>query len=170
MITVPEPALAPVMPPVIAPTVQVNVLGTLAVSAMFGPVPLQVVAVFGVVTTGVGSTVTVMLYGVPGQDPVTDVGVTIYSTVPLAALPGLVSTCAMVLPDPALAPVMPPVMAPTVHVNVLGTEAVREIFGLVPLQVVAVPAVVTTGVGYTVTVILYGAPTQEPVTEVGVTI
>lgn len=61
MMTVPEPALAPVIPPVIAPTVHVNVLGTLAVREMFGPVPLQVEAVAGVVTAGVGRTVTVML-------------------------------------------------------------------------------------------------------------
>lgn len=61
MITDPEPALAPVMPPVIAPTVQVKVLGAEAVSAIFGPVPLQIAAVLAVVTTGVGNTVTVMV-------------------------------------------------------------------------------------------------------------
>ncbi len=53
----------------------------------------------------------------------------------------------MVLPDPALAPVIPPVMVPTLQVNVLGVVAVSEIFGAVPLQVEAEFAVVITGVG-----------------------
>ena len=61
MIVPPDPALAPVMPPVIVPIVHANVLGALAVSAMFGPVPLHVAAVFAVVTAGVGFTVTVMV-------------------------------------------------------------------------------------------------------------
>jgi hypothetical protein len=58
---VPEPPVAPVIPPVIVPTVQVKLLSTLAVSAILGEVPLQVAAVFGVVTTGAGLTVTVMV-------------------------------------------------------------------------------------------------------------
>jgi hypothetical protein len=58
---VPEPPVAPVIPPVIVPTVQVKLLGTLAVRAIFGEVPLQVPAVLGEVTTGVGLTVTVMV-------------------------------------------------------------------------------------------------------------
>ncbi len=87
----PDPALAPVMLPVIAPTVQVKVLGAEAVNAMFVAVPLQIVAVLAVVTTGLGLTVTVIVYGVPGQAGVAvDVGVTIYSTVPAVALLGLV--------------------------------------------------------------------------------
>ncbi len=53
----------------------------------------------------------------------------------------------MVLPDPALAPVMPPVMVPTVHVKVDGALAVSAMFGLVPLHIVEVFAVVTAGVG-----------------------
>ena len=56
----PEPALAPVMPPVIVPIVQLNVLATLAVKLILGPVPLQVVAVVAVVTAGLGLTVTVI--------------------------------------------------------------------------------------------------------------
>ena len=55
----PDPLLAPVMPPVMVPIVQVNVLGMLAVRAIFGPTPLQVVAVFAVVTVGKGLTVIV---------------------------------------------------------------------------------------------------------------
>ena len=70
-----------------------------------------------------------------------------YSTVPAVLLLGLVSVWLIVDPDPALAPVIPPVMLPIVHVNVLGTLAVKPMFGPVPLHVEAVAAVVTTGVG-----------------------
>ena len=79
---VPDPALAPVIPPVIVPIVQLKVLATVAVRLMFGLVLLQVVAVAGLVTDGLGKTVTVMVNGVPAHDPTTDVGVTIYSTKP----------------------------------------------------------------------------------------
>lgn len=57
----PEPALAPVMLPLMVPTVQVNVLGTEAVNAMLVATPLQADAVFGVETAGLGVTVTVMV-------------------------------------------------------------------------------------------------------------
>ncbi len=60
----------------------------------------------------------------------------------------------MVAPLPAVAPVMPPVTVPTVHVNVLAALAVSAILVAVPLQIVAVLAVVTTGLGFTVTVIV----------------
>ena len=53
-------ALAPVIPPVIVPRVQVKVLAALAVSTMFGPVPLQMLAVAAFVTAGFGLTVTVI--------------------------------------------------------------------------------------------------------------
>ena len=59
----------------------------------------------------------------------------------------------MIDPELAVAPVIPPVIAPTVQLNVLGKEAVKLILGPDPLQVVATSAVVTTGVGLTVTVI-----------------
>jgi hypothetical protein len=72
------------------PIVEVNVLATLAVKAILGPVPLQVVAVDAVVTVGDGFTVTVIVYGAPVQLPVVDVGVTTYSTVPAVVLLGLV--------------------------------------------------------------------------------
>jgi hypothetical protein len=48
---------------------------------------------------------------------------------------------------------MPPVMVPIVHVNVDGALAVSAMFGLVALQIEAVAAVVTAGVGFTVTTI-----------------
>jgi hypothetical protein len=65
---------------------------------------------------------------------------------------GLVNVCAIVLPEPALPPVMLPVIGPTVHVNVLGVLDARLMFVAVPLQIVAVAGVVIDGVGFTVTV------------------
>jgi hypothetical protein len=156
------------MAPVIVPIVQAKVLGVVAVSEILGLVPLQVDAVFGVVTAGVGLTVTVIVYGEPTQLPVTDVGVITYSTVPAVVELGFVRVWLMVPPDPALAPVMPPVMVPMVQANVLGALDVRVILGPAPLQAEAVARLVTAGVGLTVTVIVCTGPTQLPVTEVGV--
>ena len=42
------------------------------------------------VTTGVGLTFTVMVKGLPAQEPPVEVGVTTYSTLPVAALLGFV--------------------------------------------------------------------------------
>lgn len=78
MMVLPDPALAPVMPPVTVPTVQVKLLATVAVSAIFGPVPLHVETEDAVVTAGLGFTVTVMEYTGPAHEPVTDLGVTMY--------------------------------------------------------------------------------------------
>jgi hypothetical protein len=47
-----------------------------------------------------------------------------------------------------------PVIVPTVHVNVLAALAVNAMFVAVALHIVAVLAVVTTGLGLTVTVIV----------------
>jgi hypothetical protein len=88
----PEPAVAPVMLPVIVPIVQAKLLGALDVKVIFGPVPLQVLAVGELVTIGVGLTVTVIVKGAPAQEPVVEVGVTRYITDPDDALLGLVST------------------------------------------------------------------------------
>ena len=151
-IVAPLPALAPVIPPVIVPTVQVNVLGALAVNAMFVAVLLQIAAVFAVVTAGVGLTVTVIGYGDPVHDPAIEVGTTIYWSVPAVALLGFVNVCAIKLPEPPLPPVMLPVIGPTVQVNVLGVLDARLMFVAVPLQIVAVGGVVIAGVGFTVTV------------------
>ena len=74
------------------------------------------VAVGEVVTVGVGLTVTVIVVGLPTHEPVVEVGVTTYCTVPEALLLGLVSTWLIVEPEPALAPVMPPVIVPRVQV------------------------------------------------------
>jgi hypothetical protein len=151
----PEPVAAPVMPPVIVPNVQVKVLGAVAVRVMLVDVALQIALVLAVVTTGVGFTVTVIVYGDPGQPGVAvDVGVTIYCTVPAVALLGLVRVCAIVLPAPIDAPLILPVIVPSVQVNVLGAVAVNARFVAVPLQIAAVLAVVTAGVGLTVTVMV----------------
>jgi hypothetical protein len=160
------------MPPVIVPIVQLKVLVVVDVSAIFVDAPLQIVALLAVVTTGFGFTVTVIVYGDPGQPGVAvDVGVTRYCTVPEVELLGLVSVCPIVAPDDPEAPVILPVIAPTVHVNVLGAVAVNAMLVAVPLQIAAVLAVVTAGVGLTVTVIVYGAAAgQLPPVDVGVTI
>jgi hypothetical protein len=150
----PLPAVAPVMLPVIVPTVHANVAGVLEVRAIFGLVALQIVSVPALVTTGLGFTVTVMVNGEPPQDPVPEVGVTIYSTEPADALPGLVNTWLIVFPEPALAPVMPPLMAPMVHVNELAALEVSAMLGLVALQIDTADGLVTAGVGFTVTVIV----------------
>lgn len=73
-------------------------------------------------------------------------------------------------PDPALAPVIPPVIVPTVQLNVLGVDEVRLMLVVAPLQIVAVATVVTDGLGLTVTVIVKAVPVHDPVTEVGVII
>jgi hypothetical protein len=57
-------------------------------------------------------------------------------------------------PEPALAPVIPPVIVPTVQEKELGVEALKEIFGLVPLHTSIEFVVVTDGFGFTVTVIV----------------
>ena len=75
----------------------------------------------------------------------------------------------MITPDPALDPVIPPVIVPIVQLKSLGVDAVKLIFGLSPLQILDVAALVTVGDGRTVTVIAKGDPTQDPVAEVGVT-
>ena len=57
-------------------------------------------------------------------------------------------------PDPADAPVMPPLIAPIVHEKLLAADDVKLIFGEFPLQIAAVEGDVTAGVGSTVTVIV----------------
>jgi hypothetical protein len=59
----------------------------------------------------------------------------------------------MVLPDPAVAPVIPPEIVPIVQAKLLGAVAASEMFGLAPLQIAAVEGFVTDGVGLTVMVI-----------------
>ena len=51
---VPDPGLAPEIPPEIAPIVHEKLLVTLDVKAIFGPLPLHVLAVAELVTIGEG--------------------------------------------------------------------------------------------------------------------
>ncbi len=60
----------------------------------------------------------------------------------------------IVFPEPLLAPVILPVIVPIVHVKVLAALAVKAIFVADPLQIDFVLSVVTTGIGFTVTVIV----------------
>jgi hypothetical protein len=66
----------------------------------------------------------------------------------------LVSVWLIRLPDPAVAPVIPPETVPIVQVKVLAADAVRFMLGLVVLQMASVAGLVTAGVGFTVTVIV----------------
>jgi hypothetical protein len=50
--------------------------------------------------------------------------------------------------------VIPPEIVPSVHVKLLGADAVSEIFGLAPLQIASVDGLVTAGVGFTETVMI----------------
>jgi hypothetical protein len=151
----PDPGVAPVIPPVTVPIVHANILGAVAVKPILVAVPLQIAAVLLEFTAGIGFTVTVIVYGVPGHAGVAvDVGVTIYCTVPEVALLGLVKVWEIVFPVPILAPVILPVTAPTVQLKVLAVLDVKPILVAVPLQIAAVFNVVTTGTGFTVTVIV----------------
>jgi hypothetical protein len=60
----------------------------------------------------------------------------------------------IVLPLPAVAPVMPPLMVPIVQANVAGALEVNAMFGLVALHIDNVAALVTAGFGLTVTVMV----------------
>ena len=92
MIVAPDPALAPVILPVIVPMVHAKLLAEVAVRVIFGLIPLQVIAVAPLVTSGSGLTVTVIVKGEPAHVPAVELGVTIYSTIPAVALLGLVNT------------------------------------------------------------------------------
>jgi hypothetical protein len=89
---------------------------------------------------------------------------------PFVVLLGLVNTSFIVGPEPAEAPVIPPVLVPNVHAKLLAVLAVRLTPGLVPLQVLAVVELVTDGVGFTVTVISVADPVHELETDVGITL
>ena len=121
------------------------------------------------VTLGIGSTVTVMVKTGLTHPPSAEVATTLYSTVPEVALLGLVSVWLMLAPEPAVAPVIPPVMVPMVQVNEAVVLAVRVMPVDEPEQILKVGALVTTGPGLTVTVIVTGLPKQVPEVERGVT-
>ena len=75
----------------------------------------------------------------------------------------------MVEPEPALAPVIPPVIVPIVQLNELAALDVKPRFVLEPLQILLVVAFVTAGIGLTVTVIVNVGPVHPPVVDIGVT-
>ena len=168
-IVAPELALAPVMEPVLVPRVQAYELATEDDNVILGLPPLHTDAVVVFEMAGVGFTVTVIVVGDPTQLPVVEVGVTTYSIEPATALLGLDNVCEIVAPELALAPVMEPVFVPSVQAYELAAEDDKEMFGFPTLHTDAVVAVVTDGIGFTVTVIVVGEPTQLPVVEVGVT-
>jgi hypothetical protein len=115
-------------------------------------VPLQIVCDAGVaITDGAGLTVITTLIGKPTQP--FKVGVTVYVTLPTLVLE-LVKTCAMLDPLPALAPLA--LFCDTVQLKVapIGLE-INEIPVVTPLQIVCdVGVAVTTGIGFTVIVIV----------------
>jgi hypothetical protein len=152
------PAETPVTTPVPAITVATEGVALLHVPPAVALLKVVVVpehrVVVPVIRTGFGFTVTVIVNGAPTQPPPVEVGVTIYSTDPAVASLGLVSIWLMVDPDPALAPVIPSTITPIDHVKLLVAEAVRPIFGPVPLHVVDVAKLVTEGIGFTVMVAL----------------
>jgi len=169
----PFPVVAPLFPPVTFPIVHVNFYCAVAANGILVALLLRSSAVDGTpVILGVGLTVTTTLYGdADGQLPVVLVAVIRYSTVLALALLGLVSVCAIVLPDPAVAPVILPVTVPIVHVKPDGAVAAKAILVDVLLQIAAVDGTpLTCGVGLTVTVTVYGdADGQLPVVLVAVT-
>ena len=70
--------MAPFTVPIPGAVVQVKLLGALEIKFILGLVPLQILNVFGFVTTGTGSTVTVIVLTVPAHKPVVEVGITLY--------------------------------------------------------------------------------------------
>jgi hypothetical protein len=82
----PEPELAPVILPVIVPNVQEKLLATDDVNGILVVSPLQTDTFRLFVTDAAGITVMVTGKAGPGQDPLIEVGVTRYSTVPISVL------------------------------------------------------------------------------------
>lgn len=149
----PVPALAPAIPPVFVPILQLNEVAEEAVNVIFVLAPLQIDIAGVFVINGEGFTVTVIGKTAPTQELALEVGVTKYSTVPAEAEPGLASVWLIVVPEPALAPVIPPFMFPVVQVKALGVEALKLIFAPDPLHIFATAELVMTGEGFTVTLI-----------------
>ena len=53
----------------IVPTIQAKLLGVLTAKDIFGPFPLQILAVVGLVTTGFGFTVTCLFADIVPHEP-----------------------------------------------------------------------------------------------------
>jgi hypothetical protein len=156
----PEPADAPVMVPVMVPIVQLYKEGVLDVKTRLVFAPEQILNKPLFIITGMGFTVTTIENGIPEHEPEVDTGVTMYSTVPGVAFPGLVNTWLILFPLPAEAPVIPPVLAPVIHEYEEGIFEVRLIPVEVPLQICIIAWQVITGLGFTVMSIIAETPLQ----------
>ena len=85
-------------------------------------------------------------------------------------IPGLSKVCVIAVPPDDDAPVIPPVMVPTVQLKLAPlTLLFKAIFVAEPLQIVVGLAVITFGVGFTVTVTVKLLPGQG-MDVVGVTV
>lgn len=86
------------------------------------------------------------------------------------ALPVVVSVCAMLVPEPAEAPLTPACV--TVHENVVpATLLLNAIELALPEQMLCELGVaVADGTGFTVTEMVCAVPGQLPILEVGVTV
>ena len=73
---------------------------------------------------------------------------------PAVVLLGLLRVWMMVFPEPKIGEVIPPVTFPIVQAKLLGTLPVKLIVVGSPLQTFAISEFVTTGKGFTVTVIV----------------
>jgi hypothetical protein len=128
--------------------------------AMLVEAPLQIVCDTGVATTlGNGFTVTITLNGVPVH-PAED-GVIRYVAVPDVE-PVVVKVCAMLLPNPAVAPLTPVWEIVQLYVGLATPLLVLNAIAVVaPLQIVCEDGVATTsGRGFTVMITVIGAPGQ----------
>jgi len=108
-------------------------------------------------STGVGFTVITTLVDVPEQ-PLA-VGVIVHVAVP-AVVPEFVSVCAMLLPEPSVAPVTP--LCTTVHANVVPVISdVKAMSVVAPLHIICDDGVaVTSGIGFTVITTSVDVPEQ----------
>jgi hypothetical protein len=133
----PEPALAPVMPPVmfncLAKATAVQTCSQTGYSVLFQlQIPAVLDASYHVGFDG-------YRYGVSIPDTWTSspVGVTMYTTEPAGWITWI-GKCLIDCCTPVLAPVMPPVIVPIVQLCCSAVLAVKLIFGPVPLQILAV--------------------------------
>ena len=128
---------------------------------------LQMVAVLALVIAGVGFIVIVTVFAVPGHAPAK--GVTVYITFCALVVPlTIVLFNVFVFCVVKLSPVVF-VLSVAIQVNVAPTTLdVSGMFTVAPVQIVAVPALVTVDAGLTVTVTVWAIPEHPP--AVGATV
>jgi len=85
------PAGTPVTAPVVTLPIHEKLLAALDVSGMLSGELLHVLKLLPLVKAGPGSTLTVTVAKVPTHPPLSEVGITEYTTVPTVELLGLVS-------------------------------------------------------------------------------